>query len=386
MSEKQSARSELSPRFAVFGAGNGGTAMAGHLGLLGFHVRLWNRTAERIAPLKRTRYIELVAEREGLPHGTTKIDRVTTSAEEAIDGADVIMVVVPATGHKDVATHVAPLLKDGQVVVLHPGRTGGALEFLHTIRTQGCTADVIVAEAQTLIYACRAINPGQVKMFGVKRSVPVAALPAHKTPEVVSLLSQAIDSFVPGDNVMKTSLDNIGAIFHPAVMVLNAARVETTRGDFEFYIDGISRSVARVLEQIDTERIRVGGALGFHCMSAREWLYVAYGAAGTTLFDAIRANEGYYGIKAPHVLDVRYISEDVPTSLVPIASLGDQMGVPCPSIKAVIHLSEVLLERDFWMSGRTTESMGLAGHSLQTIRQVILEGRLPEDIAIGGRI
>lgn len=364
-------------RFAVLGAGNGGLAMAGHLSLLGYGVRLWNRSNNRIAQLRRSRKIELISEREDLPHGTTRLEVVTDDPGQCVEDTDIIMVVVPATGHREVAETFAPFLRDGHIVVLHPGRTGGALEFLHTIRDAGCTAKVTVAEAQTLIYACRVTNPGQVRIFGLKRSVPVAALPAHLTPWVVGVLSSAIDSFVPGDNVMKTSLDNIGAVFHPAVMVLNASRIESTRGDFEFYVDGISRSCSKVLERIDSERVQVGAALGFNCMSAREWLYVAYGAAGDTLFDAIRANEGYYGIKAPHLLDVRYLTEDVPASLVPIASIGQQMGIECPTIRSIIHLAEILLGRDFWHKGRTVETMGLIGLSLRNIRQLVLEGAAP---------
>jgi opine dehydrogenase len=363
--------------FAVLGAGNGGIAMAGHLAVKGFHVALWNRSPERLEPLQRNRLIHLVADREGLPDGKGHLAVVSTDMAKCLAEAKVIMVVVPATGHTDVAVLAAPHLRDGQVLVLHPGRTGGALEFLATVRRQGCTADVTIAEAQTLLYACRAENPGQVRIFGYKNSVPVAAIPAHRTPDVIRALSAAYEEFIPGDNVMKTSLDNIGAIFHPAVTVLNSARIETTRGNFEYYIEGISRSVARVLERIDAERVRVGGALGFHCMTAREWLYIAYGAAGKTLFDAIRANEGYYGIKAPHSVDHRYITEDVPTSLVPIASIGEELGVPCPTIRSIVHLANLIHDCDYWETGRTARSMGLKGRSVEQIRRIVLEGRLP---------
>lgn len=348
--------------------------MAGHLALKGFDVRLWNRSEFRLAPLMKTRSLDIVSDREGMPSGRAKLAVVTNDAKAAVAGVDILMVVVPATGHAEIAATIAPHMEDGQIVVLHPGRTGGALEFRHALRIAGCQGEVIVSEAQTLLYACRAENPGQVRVFGIKNSVPVAALPAFKTPEVIKALSVAFDEFVPGDNVMKTSLDNIGAIFHPAVMVLNSARVESTRGKFEFYIEGISKSTAKILEAIDAERIKVGAALGFNCMSAREWLYIAYGAAGPTLFDAIRANEGYYGIQAPHRLDTRYLTEDVPASLVPIASLGAMLGSPCPTIESIVHLAQILLGQDFRTQGRTVESMGLAGMSVQEVHRYILEG------------
>jgi opine dehydrogenase len=363
--------------FAVLGAGHGGMAMAGHLALMDFEVRLFNRTADRIEPIRRRGAIEVIAhDGEELPRGNGPIAVVTSDIEEALAGADVVMVVVPATGHAWLAEMMAPHLADGQFVVLNPGRTGGALEVHHIFRQKGVTADVIVAETQTFLYASRAVNPAQVQIFRVKNSVPVAAIPAYRTPEVVKALSQAFGQFIPGDNAIKTGMDNIGAVFHPAVTVLNSARIESTRGEFEYYVDGITPSVARVLESIDRERVGVGAAMGFNCMTAREWLYVAYDAVGQTLHDAIHANRGYYGIQAPPHLHHRYLTEDVPMSLVPIASIGEMVGSPCPAIRTIIHLANLMHDCDYWESGRTVEKLGLSSLGLQQVRRLVLEGKV----------
>jgi opine dehydrogenase len=367
---------DKSPVFAVLGAGHGGMAMAGHLAIMGHQVRLFNRTADRVEPVRRSGRIEVIARNgEELPRGVGRLALVTADMKEAVVGADVIMVVVPATAHAWMAETMAPHLRDGQIVVLHPGRTGGALEVHHVFRQQGVTADVVVAEAQTFLYASRAVNPGQVQIFRVKNSVPVAAIPAHRTPEVIQALSKAYTQFIPGDNVIKTGMDNIGAVFHPAVTVLNSARIESTRGNFEYYVEGITPSVALVLEAIDKERVAVGAALGFNCMSAREWLYIAYDAAGKTLHEAIQANRGYYGITAPAHLNHRYLTEDVPMSLVPIASIGDLMGSPCPTIKTIVALANLMHGCDYWETGRTGEKLGLAGLTLKQIRLLVLEGK-----------
>jgi len=360
------------PRVAVLGAGHGGQTMAGHLGMMGCEVSLYNRSSERIAPVQLAGCIELTGQIEGLG----QLGVVTTDMELAIRGAELIMVVVPANGHASIAETCAPYLRDGQMVVLHPGRTGGALEFFNIIRQQGCTADVIVSEASTLIYACRMLNPAKVHVFGVKNVIPVAAIPSYRTPEVIKKLNIIYPQFVPGDNVLKTSLDNIGAIFHPGLTVLNAGRIEATHGEFEFYMDGATPSVARVLEAMDSERIAVAAALGIRAMSAREWLYIAYDAAGRTLYEAMQANVGYKGIKAPPTTLMRYITEDVPMSLVPIASLGHHLDVPTPIIDNMIHMASVIHDTDYWALGRTVETMGLLGLSVKQIRKLVLEGRV----------
>ena len=119
----------------------------------------------------------------------------------------------------------------------------------------------------------------------------------------------------------------MGAIFHPALTLLNAGRIESTRGDFQFYIDGVTPSVARVLEVLDRERVTVASSLGIRAHTAMEWLKMAYDATGSDLHETIHNQPGYYGIKAPATLNHRYITEDIPMSLVPIAALGQRYGV-----------------------------------------------------------
>jgi opine dehydrogenase len=351
------------PVFAVLGAGHGGLAMAGHLSLMGFEVRLFNRSEERLWGVRSTGGIELEGEIEGF----ATIPVATTSAEEAIRGADVLMVVVPATGHRFMAESVAPYLADGQIIVLHPGRTFGALEFKQVLKEKGVSADVIIAEAQTFIYASRAVGPGHAHIFRIKNSIPVASIRAHLIPKVLEKLRAAYPQFVPGDNVFKTSFDNIGAVFHPAICVLNSGWIEND-SDFQFYVDGVEPSVANILEQLDGERVKVAEALGIRSLTAREWLYLAYGAAGRNLFYAMRANPGYRGIKAPQTLQMRYLDEDVPTSLVPMASVGRKFGIKTPTIDSIIHLCSALNQRDYSAEGRTVESLGIAALSLRDLR------------------
>lgn len=351
------------PVFCVLGAGHGGLAMAGHLALMGFEVRLYNRSPERLGPIKAMGGIAL----DGEVDGFGRVAMATTDAGEAVRGADVLMVVVPATGHRSIAEAVAPHVSDGQVVLLNPGRTFGALEFWQLLGAKGVRAEAIVAEAQTLIYASRVTNPGQVHIFRIKNAIPVASIRAYRIPEVLQRLRPAYPQFVPGDNVFKTSFDNIGAVFHPALTVLNAGWIEDV-SEFQFYVQGCTPSVAQVLEKLDAERVAVAAAVGVRAMTAREWLYFAYEAAGKGLHQAMHANPGYRGIMAPTTVSTRYITEDVPMSLVPLASLGGMLGVPTPIIRAIIDLAGALNATDYWKEGRTVERLGIAGMSVRDLR------------------
>lgn len=356
------------PSFCVLGAGHGGTAMAGHLSMQGCKVNLFNRTKARILAVQERGGIDV----RGAVSGFAPLQTVTADPAEAISGVDILMVVVPATGHAEMAGIVAPHIKDGQILVLNPGRTGGALEVAQVIRRHNPLVRPFLAEAQTLLYASRVTNPGQVHIFGIKNSVPLATLPAYHITDVLPMIRKALPQFVPGDNVLKTSLDNIGAVFHPAITVLNAGRIEDTHGDFEYYVEGVTPAVAAVLEAIDRERVEVASALGIRANTAREWLYLAYDAAGRTLIDAMRANTGYNGIKAPGVINHRYITEDVPTSLVPIVSIGEMLGVPTPVMRAMIYLASAMHGVDYWAEGRTVDRLGIDHMSVKDIRFLVV--------------
>lgn len=360
-------------QYSIIGAGHGGKAMAAHMALMGFQITLYNRTFEHIAAIKARGGIDLESF-EGGPHGFGKLQKVTSDIQEAIKDANVLMVVLPSSAHADIAQRMAPHLRDGQIIILHPGRTCGALEFRKVIRDMGCEADVIIAEAETFIYASRSDGPAQARIFRIKEAVPLAALPANCTSLVLEIIHHPYPQFIDGINVLHTGLNNMGAIFHPALTLLNAGWIEATHGDFQFYIDGVTPAVARVLEVLDRERVTVASALGIRARTAMEWLQMAYNTGGETLHEAIQNQPGYYGIKAPNTLNHRYIFEDVPMSLVPIASMGDHYGVSVRGMDSIIRLACIIHRTDYWRRGRTMEKLGIDRLSVSELTTYVTEG------------
>ncbi len=233
-------------------------------------------------------------------------------------------------------------------------------------------ARVLLAETQTFIYASRALSRYEGYIYRIKNSVPLATLPAYWIPDALAILKPAFPQFRAGSNILSTSLENIGAVFHPALTILNAGWIEETHGNFDYYLQGITPSIAQLLEQVDKERIAVATALGIRSVSAREWLYLSYDAAGRNLYEAIHNTESYRGIKAPSNIFHRYIFEDVPMSLVPLASIGAMLGVPTPVIEIIIRLGSIMHNKDYWKEGRTVDKLGLSGLSVKQIRQLVV--------------
>jgi opine dehydrogenase len=287
-----------------------------------------------------------------------------------------VMVVVPSSAHADIAQACAKYLRNGQIIILHPGRTGGALEFAKVLRDEGCTADVTIAEAETFIYASRSDGPAEAHIFRIKEAVPLAALPALRNDQVLEAIRPVYPQFIDGVNVLTTGVNNMGSIFHPALTLLNAGWIEATHGDYQFYIDGVTPSVARVLEALDRERVTVASALGIRARTAMEWLKMAYDTTGEDLLDAIHNQPGYYGIKAPTTLVHRYIFEDVPMSMVPLASMGERYGVSVRGMDSIIRLACIVHRTDYWKRGRTVDKLGIGDLSVNELTRYVNEGVL----------
>ncbi len=357
--------------YCVIGAGNGGMAMAGYLAMIGYEVNLYNRTLEHILPLIKKPIISLT----GAEKGIGKLNKVTNLMKEAIKDVDVIMVTVPAMGHYEIAREMAPHLRDGQIIVLNPGRTGGALEVYETIRKHNCDKNIIVAEAQTFIYACRATSSNSAHIFRVKNEVTLAAIPSIKTNHVINLLKRSYPQFISAKDVLETSINNYGAIFHPAPTLLNSGHIE--RGaPFEYYTEGITKSIGEFLEKMDKERVAIGKALHIDTLSAKDWLYDSYGAKGSNLYETVQNNPAYHGLQAPKGLNIRYIFEDVPYSLVPMASIGRELNIDTPAINSIISLAELMIGKDFYLEGRNINRLGLSGLTVSEMHEVAQTGEI----------
>jgi opine dehydrogenase len=354
-------------KFAVIGAGNGGQAIAGYLAYKGHKVNLYNRTIGKINEIQQNGYIDL----EGSITGRGLLNIVTNNIEKAIKNVDVIMVVLPASAHKIIANKIAPFVTAEQYIVLNPGRTGGALQFRNIIKRHNPFENVCIVEAQTLLLTCRVIEQGKVEIFSKKKEVKIAALPAIKNNEFINMIGDAFPEFTPAASVLETSFNNIGAVLHPIITILNCGRIESTKGDFKFYIEGVTPSVAKIIEQVDDERMLVAKALGVDALSLKDWLGSTYNAYGDTLCQALKNTNAYLEIKAPVNLDTRYIFEDVPQSLVPIQDMAKHLMIQTPTINSMIHLASTLDNKDYYQEGRKVIDMGIEGLSLEEIKEFV---------------
>lgn len=352
----------MNARFAVIGAGNGGQAMAAHLTLLGFPVSLYDINSRKIQLLREKGNIVAT----GQITGTAQISKITSDLREAVTGCDAIFVVTTTDQHVSVAKDLIPFIKDDQAVVLCPGQTGGAIIVRNVFAEAGKSP--LIAETQDLIYTCRAPIIGQVLISALKKHMELAAFSKAEFDAVMGKIGVAYPQMQQAKSILHTGFNNMGAVLHPTPMLMNAGRIEC-KEHFLYYWEGITPSVAMCLEQIDAERLAVAHAYGVDALSLREWIRGAYGIEADSLYEVFQKNPSYGKVQASTTLDDRYLTEDVPCGLVPLAELGRLAGVCMPLTESVIELACSLLHRDFRAEGRTLKALGLENCTVSEIKK-----------------
>lgn len=360
-------------RIAIFGAGGGGTSAAAHLTTLGFEIRLYSQDPDALAPLQDAGGIEYDAP---FGQGFAKIPVITLDAAEAMDGAELVMVVSPAHLHDKWIRACAPHLKEDQILFVSPGHT--LMLIPHILRDCGIE-NPVYCETATLPYLCRRTGPTTCRISRVSDFMVFGGFPGKETArlhEAVSTVYPAVNAF---SNVLETVFPYGNAIHHPPAFLANAGRVEATGGDFRHYYDGITPSVGRLIDAVDTERLAVAEALGAKTMPFVElfWTmgYTTDAARETGIaYEAFHQSEPDKWIPAPPQLEHRYFLEDVPFGHVIYSELGRLAGVETPTIDHIIHLASVALGRDLRADSLTLDRMGLAGVSKDEFLDILENG------------
>ena len=345
---------------AVLGAGNTGFAVAANLALEGFAVTLAELPAfaSALDPIRSDHTIQLFGVAKT---GAARLRLVTDDIGEALQAADNLLLIVPAYAHDAWAQAIAPHVREGQTLTLLPG-TLGSLEVVRILREAGAAA-ISVAETDTAPYVCRKTQADGATIWGVVSHLGLGVFPASDTERVHALLAPLVPGITPMAGVLACGLSALNPVVHPAGVLMNAGRIERSRGEFYFYDEGVTPGVVDVIMSIDGERRAVGSALGYELPDvATAFAAAGFGPAGD-LWSTINGSRMLTALRAPGALNTRWLSEDVPYGLGIWSTLGRQLGVQTPTINAVIQLGLIVLHEPPRAIKRTPRILGLKGMS-----------------------
>ena len=345
---------------AVLGGGNGAHMMAVDLTYRGYDVHLYEHP--QFEDRFRTTLTRGAIEAVGTgPCGIFPIHLVTMDMGTAIREVEWINVVIPATGHDLFFQELAPYLHEGHKVVIWAGDFG-SLRLRKIMRDVGGDKDVVIFEASTLPYGARLDAPGKINLLCVAPHVRVATLPAARLGDLFGELQSLFPCVTEEKHVLAVAFNNPNPIVHPPGALLNTGRIQYSEGDFYMYREGITEAVARVIRQVYDESASVATSLGFEMAQYRDVDFRTTASIMGVEFVAPFDTQGVIAsILGPTSLKDRYLTEDLPMGLVPRSELGRLAAVPTPVIDGIVSIGSVVCQEDYWSTGRTLTSLGLAG-------------------------
>jgi opine dehydrogenase len=349
----------------VLGGGNTAFSIAANLALAGHEVLLWEHPdfAHTIVPIRETLTIHL----DGAARtGTARLAAVTTDAAEALAWAETLVCSVPSYANQPFLEQLLPHLKPGHILALLPGNLG-ALAVADALRVAGIEG-VIVAESDTAPYVCRKSAPDRAVIWGTVTGLGIGVEPASQTDEAMPVLRALFPGAVAYGSALEAGLSALNPVVHPPGVLMNAGRIERSRGEFWFYEEGVTPAVVAVIEAVDRERLALGVAVGLELTPVAEAFHRAgFGPAGD-LWAVINGSKMLTALRAPGQVDTRWLTEDIPYGLATWAALGNRMGVETPTMDALVTLASATLGRDFRSETRGLDALGVAGLTDDALR------------------
>ena len=361
-------------RIAVIGGSNGAYAAAADLSERGHEVRLWRR--DPVA-------FRLVLERQAITlqdHAGSRVVKLAhagTDLGNVVRGAELVVVPVPATAQANLADALAPHLSDGQVVYLPPGTFGSYL-MAQQIRSSGRRTRVIFAESGTLPWLARKRGPDHVAVTTRATRLPSGVFPAEASAEAFAVIARAFPAVERLPNALDGALMNAGPIIHPPLILMNAGPIEHFER-WDIHNEGTQPAIRRVTDALDEERIRLREALGFgaphfplrnhYAKDGEEWMYGR--AAHERLVDSRDWHERI------DILRHRYMREDIACGLAFLVSVAEWAGVQTPVAAGLLAVASAVVGEDLRRTGRSLESLGLAGLTRAEMERLLTKGLNP---------
>lgn len=281
--------------------------------------------------------------------------QVVPELDLAIRDADAVVLAVPASAHATYAALLAPVLRTGQMLILVPGGSMGALEVSRGLRRQRPSDDVTVIELCSAPYMVSSRRPGHLAVEAEHKRVLAAALPNAATQSAVSALRKIFPALQPASGVLHTSFANMAGLLVavPALLSASAPGTATIRERLPVLL------VDTLIAKVDAERRRTAFAYGVRELASfHQWLEISFGTTEKDTVNALDEVSAFSAIPAPAAGDDA-VRDAVATFLVPLASAGLVAGVPTPATSSLVALASTLHGFDHARYGRTMASLGL---------------------------
>ncbi|AZO28600.1 MULTISPECIES: NAD/NADP octopine/nopaline dehydrogenase family protein [unclassified Mesorhizobium] len=354
-------------RVSILGAGAIAYGLAAYLANSGHSPSLWSPSGQRTKALAAGDLLKATGDIEA-----TVPVRIARDCKDAVANADVVVIALPAYGHKMVMDAAIPHLTDGIPVIISSHCSFAALYLSRRLAERKVSLPIVVWG--TTLLTGRQLGPTEVHVTTIRQKLDVATLPFKAQDEGYELCTTLFDDrFVKRDGMLAIALSNLNPQNHLGIALLNLTRMEKA----EQWSQGgnVTPAVGRLIEALDAERLAIASHFGIAVRTVKEHFslsfHVPMGTVSEMNQEMDRQGRGGFG---PTTIESRYILEDVPFGLLPTALLGKITGNPAILHESGISILSAAYGRDLKAGNDILPALGIEGMSDVDLANLSREG------------
>ena len=360
-------------KVTVLGAGVDAQAMACLCLSEGADVLMFSAYRAELEPLRSSGGISVRGEG---PVGNYQIDqdavpsiKLTSELDAAVDHADVIFVTGPVLKQRTYSLVLAGHLKEGQIIVIAPGRSLGAIEMAWNLRVGGNTTNVSIVEpGQLPWWVSKEGNTLSLSAIGPAKCGVVPA----SNQRVLTALKPYLPNMVAAPNVIDSGFSDASGFIEVAALMMGGPAMPP--GGPELPVGGvplaenntfrnmIGENHRAVMRAMSAERRAVAARWGVRSIPENKDLYdLNVGTASGAGARPVPTHE-----HAVHLVRCAVIG-----SLVPLISAANIADVEVPNTQAMVSTACAVLGGDLLNAGRRLDAIGIPGNNLDDARRAL---------------
>ncbi len=299
---------------------------------------------------------------------------IATSAAQLAAENDVLLVALPAYGHKAVMDSLVPHVGLRHHVIVSSHASLGALYLAGKLSQRGLSVP-ITAWGTTAVTGRRP-SPTEVRVITVRSLVDLCTVPGTASEAELALCRRLFgDRFQPRDGLLAISLSNLNPQNHMGIALANMTRME--RGEKWSQGQNVTPNVGRLLEALDAERLAIAQALGLEVRTIFEHFHLSFHIPVASISEMNQQMHAQgTGGTGPATADSRYVTEDVPYGLALTTALGRMTGRPALLHEAGIAIFSAMYGRDFAAENALLNAIKLEAYTIDDLRTAARTGHL----------
>jgi len=351
----------------IAGAGAIAYGAAAFLENAGHKATLWSPSGKRTARLAAGEALVSTGAVEG-----SFRPGVADSAEALAEGAEVLLIALPAYGHKAVFDALAPHIRSDQIVLISSHASFGALYLAKLLAARGIVVPIVAWG--TTVTSGRQPSPVEAQVNTVRSKVDICTVPAARSAEGLACCQALFgDRFVEREGLLAIALSNLNPQNHMGIALCNMTRMEHGEEWAQGY--NVTPNVGRLLEALDLERLAIAEALGLSVRTIFEHFHLSFhvpvGSISEMNQEMHREGRGGTG---PATADSRYVTEDVPYGLAMTVLLGELTGRSAKLHRSGVEIFSALYGRDFFAENTLLAALDIAALPLAELRRLARDG------------